>query len=129
MTRYSVQFRDRIFVKGYGFLSLAKNKSKNIGRNISKNLSDKCRHKLLDNAKQSAADAVKTSSKRVIEKTVEPTDDLIGNKITEKITKVSKTLLQNNLEAVTNEHDKYIPKERYISPEERNKIIDDLRLI
>ena len=30
---------------------------------------------------------------------------------------------------VTNENDKEIPKERYISPEERRKIIDDLRLI
>ena len=39
--RYSVQPRDRIFVKGYGFLSFAKNMSKNIGKNISKNLSGK----------------------------------------------------------------------------------------
>ena len=28
--RYSVQPRDRIFVKGYGFLSFAKNMGKNI---------------------------------------------------------------------------------------------------
>ena len=27
------------------------------------------------------------------------------------------------------EHDKEIPKERYVSPEEREKIIDNLRLI
>ena len=39
--RYSVQPRDRIFVKGYGFLSLAKNMGKNIGKNISKNVSSK----------------------------------------------------------------------------------------
>ena len=32
MTRYSVQSRDRIFVKGYGFLSLAKNMGKNVGK-------------------------------------------------------------------------------------------------
>ena len=36
---------------------------------------------------------------------------------------------ENNLETVTNEHDKEIPKERYISPEETQEIIDDLRLI
>ena len=41
MTRYSVQLRDRIFVKGYGFLSFAKSMGKNIGKNISKNLSSK----------------------------------------------------------------------------------------
>ena len=37
MMRYSVQSRDRIFVKGYEFLSFAKNMVKNIGKNISKN--------------------------------------------------------------------------------------------
>ena len=41
MTRYSVQPRDQIFVKDYGFLSFAKNMGKNIGKNISKNLSGK----------------------------------------------------------------------------------------
>ena len=39
--RYSVQPRDRIFVKGYGYLSFAKNMCKIIGKNISKNLSGK----------------------------------------------------------------------------------------
>ena len=41
MTRYSVQLRDKIFVKGYGFLAFAKNLGQNIGKNISKNLSGK----------------------------------------------------------------------------------------
>ena len=41
MTRYSVEPRDRIFVKGYGFLSFAKNMGSNIGKNISKTLSGK----------------------------------------------------------------------------------------
>ena len=41
MTHYSVQPRDQIFVKGYGFLSFAKNMSKKISKNISKSLMDK----------------------------------------------------------------------------------------
>ena len=41
--RCSVQHRDRIFVKGYGFLSFAKNMDKDIGKNINKNLSGKYR--------------------------------------------------------------------------------------
>ena len=69
-----------------------------------------------------------TSSKRVIQKTVEETGDLIDNKVAERVTKVSKNLQQNNSETVTNEHDKEIPKERYISSEERQEIIDELRL-
>ena len=36
---------------------------------------------------------------------------------------------KNNSETVTNENDKEIPKERYISPEERQKIIDNLRSV
>ena len=41
MARYSVQPRDQIFVKGYWFLSFAKNMGKNIGKNKSKILSGK----------------------------------------------------------------------------------------
>ena len=54
---------------------------------------------------------------------------MIGNKIANKIIKVLRSSLQNKLETITTEHDKEIPKERYISPEEIHKIIDDLTLI
>ena len=53
---------------------------------------------------------------------------MIGNKIVNKITKVSKNSQQNNSEVVINENEKEIPKERYISPEKRQEIIDELRL-
>ena len=49
---------------------------------------------------------------------------MIDNKIADKITEVSKNFQQNNSETITNEHDKEISKERYIS----QGIIDDLRL-
>ena len=42
----------------------------------------------------------------------------------DRITKVSRSL-KNNSETITNEHNKEIPRERYISPEERQKITDD----
>ena len=114
-----VRPRGRIFEKGYGFFSSAKN----MDRNISKNLSSKYNQKLLDHAKQSATDALQTSSKRVIQKKVEATGDLIGNKIADKFTRVSKSSPQNNLE--TNEE---MLEGKYISPELRQKIIDDLKL-
>ena len=41
MTRYSIGPRVQIFVKGYRFLSLARNIRKNIGKTVSKNLSSK----------------------------------------------------------------------------------------
>ena len=78
--------------------------------------------------RQSAADALKTASKRKIQKTTHETGDLIRNEITDKITNVSRSSLQSSSEAVTNEHEKEIPKGRYISPEEE-KNIDDLIFI
>ena len=70
MTRYSIQPRDPIFVKGYEFLSIAKKMGKNIGKNISKNWRGKYSQKL-DDAKQSATDAFTTASKIAIQKTAE----------------------------------------------------------
>ena len=128
MMRYAVKPRDRIFVKGYGFLSFAKNMGKNVSENISKNLSVKYSQKLPDHDKQSATDAFKTDSKRAIPKIGKGTVDFIGNKIADRNTKVSKNLQQNHYKTVINEHDIEIPKERYISPEKRQEINDDLRL-
>ena len=55
---------------------------------------------------------------------MEATGDLIENRIADKTTRVSKTSPKNYLE--TNEEE--IHWEKYISPELRQKIIDDLRL-
>ena len=79
---YSIEPWDKIYVKGYRFLSFAKN--------MGKSLSNKYGQKLLDSAKKSTTDAIKTASKSAIQKTVEATGDLIGNKIADKITSVSK---------------------------------------
>ena len=80
--RYSIEPQDRIYVKEYGFLSYA--------RNIGKNLSNKYGQKLFDTAKTSTSDAIKIVSKRVVQKSAEATGDLIGNKIADKITSISK---------------------------------------
>ena len=63
--------------------------------------------------------------------TAETTDDLIGNKIANKKSetlKICNRIIQKQLE-INMIIPKEIPKERYISPEERKKVIDDLRLI
>ena len=116
--RYSIEPRERRYVKGYGFLSFAKNIGENLTNKYSKNL--------VDTAKKSAADALKIASKRAIQKTAEATGDLVGNKIADKITSIS-TELQSKKPA-SEPHPNVvsieIPKERYISPQERQKIID-----
>ena len=121
--RYSIEPRDRIYVKGYGFLSFAKN--------MGKSLSNKYGKKLLDSAKKSTTDTIKTASKRAIQKTAEATGDLNGNKIADKIKSVSKKKSTKKLGNEETEEDTEINthKKRYISPEEIQKIIDELRLL
>ena len=103
-----------------------------IGRRDRKCLSNKYSQKLLAKAKKYTTDVIKTASKRTIQKTTEPTSDLIGNIIAEKITSVSTELhskkTQNNKSA-DSDNIKDVPKKRYISPEERQQIIDELRLV
>ena len=83
--RCSIEPRDRIYVKGYGFLSFTKN--------MGKSLSNKYSQNRLDSAKNSTADAIKTASKRAFEKTAETTGDLIGNKTADKISVSKKNLI------------------------------------
>ena len=90
-------------------------------------MSNKYSQKLVDTAKKSATDAIKTASKRAIQKTAEATGDLVGNKIADKITNASKKSFIEEIQS--NEVNNEIPKERYISPKERQQIIDELSLI
>ena len=84
-------------------MTFVKNTGKNFGKNRSKNVSNKYSQKGLDQTKQSATDALKTISKRAIQDTAEATCDLTGNKIADKIIRVSKTSPKNNLR--TNEEE------------------------
>ena len=109
--------RNRIYVKGYGFMSFARN------------MRNKYRKKLVDTAKTSATDAIKTASKRAIQKTAEATGDLVGNKIADKIKSVSKKKSDNNNNNNNDDVELTTHQKRYISPEERQQIIDELRLV
>ena len=116
--RYSVQSRNRIFVKDYGFVSFVENMGKNIAKSPSKNLDGKYSQKLLDHLNNlQQMYLLNYSSKRVFQKTAEAIGDLTDIKIANKMTKTSKTSQQNNSERVTNEYDAEIPKEGYISSE------------
>ena len=118
--RHSIEPTNKVCVKGYGFLSIAKN------------LSNKYSQKLIDKAKTSTTDALKTASKRAIQKTAEATCDFIGNKIADKITSISKKPLKklyNNIDNKTEDVELTTNKKRNISPKERQQIIDELRLV
>ena len=112
--RYSIEPKDRIDVKGYGFLSFAEK--------MDKNVSNKYSQKLLDTANKFTTDAIKTASKRAIQKTAEATGDLIGSKIADKINiskKSSMELHSRKLQSNKANDEIEIPKERYVSPEKR----------
>ena len=115
--RYSIEPRDRVYVKGYGFMSFARSMGNKYGKN------------LVDTAKKSATDAIKTASKRAIQKTAEVTGDLIDNKIADKIRSVSKKKSNSNNNNNNNDVKLATYKKRYISPEEIQQIIDELRLV
>ena len=98
--RYSIEPRERRYVKRYGFMSFAGN------------FNDKYSKSLMDVSKTFAKTAVKNAK---------ATGNLIGNKIADKIT--AKPSKKSHDEVING-----IPKERYISPKERQKIIDELKL-
>ena len=102
--------KEEKYVKGHGFLSFAKK------------FGDKYDKKLMDTATKTGIDAAETASKRVVQKSAEVTGYLIGNKIADKITSAGKTRSKER-EDETNKR-----QEIYILPENRQQIIDHLRL-
>ena len=76
-------------------------------------------HLQKNTATKTGIDAAKTPSKRVVQKTAEATGDLIGNKISDKITSIGKPKEKEKTKGT---------EEIYIPPEKRQQIIDDLRL-
>ena len=132
--RYSIESREVRYVKGYGFLSFARNIGNKYGKKLMNttiktgtNVNSKYGKKLTDTAIKSGKDFATIAGKKKIHKSAEATGALIGNKIADKITSASKK--SQNEEIQSNEVNSEIPKERYIPPKERHKIIDELRLI
>ena len=114
----------KIYVKGHGLLSFAEDMGCKYGQ------------RLLDTTKMLAINAPKTALKRVIQKTAEATGDLVGYKTAEKITKVaSKSTQKEPKKLMATQTDQTslqpieIPKERYIPPERKQQITDELRLV
>ena len=125
---YSIEPRERRYVKGYGFLSFARNFGNKYGKKLMNtaiktgtNFNSKYGKKSTDTAIKTGKDFATIAGKKIVHKSAEATRDLTGNKIADKITGYSKK--------TQNEVNNEILKERYISPKERQKIIDELRLI
>ena len=103
MMRYSIEQRFRKYVKGYGFLSFAKN------------FGNKYSQKLTNTATKAGMNVAKIASKRFLQKAAEATGDLKGNKRADKITSIGKPKKK--------ERKKEKPEEIYIPPEKSNKLL------
>ena len=89
--RFSIEFRNRTYVRGYGFLSF----DKDVGKILSKKYSQKPFH----TSKKSTTVDTKAESKDAIQKLVEAAGELIGNKFAYKIKHFSnKKPLQSDLD-------------------------------
>ena len=89
----NIQFNQDIeSVKGYGFLPFAWNMRKNVCKKTSKNVGSKYSRKPFEYA----TDSLKIFLKKAIQKTAQVADNLTGNKIADRTTKVSKKLPHNN---------------------------------
>ena len=105
---YSKEPRFRKYMKGSGLLSFARK------------FGDKYGKKLMDTATKTWIEAAKTASKRVVQKTAKATEDLIGNKIADKITLIGKPKEKEKTKEI---------EQIYIPPEKRQQVIDDLRFV
>ena len=100
--RYSIEPKKRIYVKGYGFMSFVRN------------FSDKYSNSLIDKGIDVSKTFAKTAGRRILKENAKATGDLIDNKIDDEIT------------AKPIKHD--VTNKRYVPPEERQEIINKLRL-
>ena len=140
--RYSIEPKEKRYVKGYGFMSFAKNFGNKYGKKLMNtaiktgtNFNSEYCKKLTDTAIKTGKDFATIAGKKIIHKSAEATGGLIGNKIADKITAkpspkdVTSTLKKSHTEEIqSNEVNNEIPKERYISSKERQKIIDESKL-
>ena len=104
---YSTEKKFRNTFKDMAFLSFARK------------FGDKYCKKLMNTATKTGIDTAKTASKRGVQKAAEATRDLIGNKLTNKITSAGKSKKDDKTKKV---------EEIYIPTEKRQQIIDDLKL-
>ena len=96
--RYATESKGRKYVRGYGFLSFARNLA---GSAAAK----KARDTLLKHGKEAATKA----TKRAVNKAAEATGDLVGQKIADKIVKRA---MPKSVEPTIDQTQDFTPKQR-----------------
>ena len=111
-------------------MSFAKNIGNKYGRklfgksiDVGKKMSNKYGRKILDKSMDAGKDFAKIAGKKVLNKSAEATGDLIGNKISDRITKSSRNKEQKEDARIMEE-----TQELIIPLEKTEQIIRDLKL-
>ena len=120
--RHSLEPEYRKYVKGYGFLSFARNFGDKYGKSLIKSKNVK---KLINGATKTSKDFAKIVGKKIIHKSAEATGDLVGNKIAEKITSMGKPRSKKEKDEINIMEE---IQEIYIPPEKRKQVVKDLKL-
>ena len=96
--RHSLEPEYRKYVKGYGFLSSARNFGDKYGKKLintaiktGTNFNSKYGKKVTDTAIKTSKDFAKIAGKKIIHKSAEATGDLVGNKIADNITSMGRS--------------------------------------
>ena len=128
--RYSLEPHYRRYVQGPGFMSFARNIGNKYGKKIfdksldvGKSMKKKYGKKVLDNSLSAGKDFAKIAGKKVLTKSAEATDDMIGNKIADRIIKTTRNKAQKEDDRIMEQTQEII-----IPPEKREQIIRDLKL-
>ena len=139
--RHSLEPEYRKYVKGYGFLSFARNFGDKYGKKLMNtaitagaNFNSKYGKKLTDTAIKTGKDFATIAGKKIVHKSAEATGDLIGNKIADKIISMGRSIELGSAANPRSEKEKdetnimEETQEIYIPPEKRKQIIKDLKL-
>ena len=143
--RHSLEPEYRKYVKGYGFLSFARNFGDKYGKKLMNtaiktgtNFNSIYGKKLTDTAIKTGKDFATIVDKKIVHKSAEATGDLIGNKIADKITSMGRSKeLASAVDPAVKPRSKKEKDETnimeetqeiYIPPEKRKQIIKDLKL-
>ena len=129
--RYSLEPHYRRDAQGQGFMYFARNignkyvkkifdKNLDVGKSMKKQYGKK----ILDNSLSAGKDFAKIAGKKVLTKSAETTGDLIGNKITDRITISARNKAQKEDDRIMEETQEII-----IPPEKKEQIIKDLKLL
>ena len=112
---YSLEPSYRRYVQGQGFVSFAKNIGNKYGKKIfdrsidvSKSMKKKYGKKILHNSLSAGKDFAKIAGKKVLTKSAEGTDDLIGNKIADRITKSNRNKEQKEDDRIMEETEELV---------------------